>query len=328
MYSFGGFINAFRVMPGAGIAKTLADVQELLRNPDITFIILGSITVLQRDGNPNTQFHADPDGRYTVNSVGMANLGKVAYATKLKEIVAAVHAAGKKLIVSIAAVNSYKEYTELVQLCIDCGVDGIELNFGCPNVLDGGTQHAIPSFDPKNLDMTLAHIQTTLGLSLTIPVWAKISPLIEDHTLIRTVQTGKEIPHEFKLNETLAKEVCEVLNKYAFIKAVICTNTIGGVRVIDEAGEPIIGPNPHNPNAAGGWAGKAIHKVSVAQTKLFKGLVNPDIDLIGAGGVESGNDMEDFIAAGAKAVQVVSKYYTSRDAGIFSQIGGDWFMEN
>ena len=46
LYTVGGFKDAFRVMPGAGIAKTLEDVKRLLANKDITFIILGSITVL------------------------------------------------------------------------------------------------------------------------------------------------------------------------------------------------------------------------------------------------------------------------------------------
>ncbi len=319
-FTYGGFNNAFRVMPGAGIAKTIEDVKALLKNKDITIIVFGSITVLGRNGNDGNQMYIDPKGEFTVNSVGMTNLGKEKYKTVLREIVELVHEAGKKLVVSIAAVQSYKEYSELLQFCIECGADGVELNFGCPNVVDGGTSHAIPSFDPENLRITLEYIENEFGGTVPIPVWVKISPLIHEHTMVRTVASSKPIEYTFALNKDLAKKVCDVLNGFNFIKAVVCCNTIGNVCALDETGKPMIGPNSNNPKNTGGLSGKAVHAISVRQTMFFRANLKPTIDIIGAGGNETGEDMDDFIRAGAAGIQVVSPYYRNKDPFVFSNI--------
>lgn len=327
-FTFGGFTNAFRVMPGAGIAKTVADVERLLKNNDVTIIIVGSITVLQRFGNDGNQMFTDPNGEFTVNSVGMTNLGIEKYGTELRKMVELVHAAGKKLVVSIAAVGSYKEYATLLRFCIKCGADGVELNFGCPNVKDGGTAHAIPSFDPANLRQTLQHIADEFDGEIPIPIWVKISPLIEDNELVRVISVGKPIEYTFRLNEALLKEVCGVINHFSsFIKAVVTTNTIGNVCVLDEAGNPVIGPNKYNPKHTGGLSGKITHNISMEQTGFVRSMLDPEISIISAGGVESGEQMDNYIENGADAVQATSIYYRKdNDPVVWSNIGAEYCM--
>ncbi len=315
-------------MPGAGIAKTLADVERLLKNDDITIIIVGSITVLQRFGNDGNQLFIDPNGEFAVNSVGMTNLGMEKYDTELRKIAELVHAAGKKLVVSVAAVGSYKEYATLLRFCIMCGADGVELNFGCPNVKDNGTAHAIPSFDPANLRITLQHIAKEFDGEIPIPVWVKISPLIEDNTLIRIISVGKPVEYTFRLNKTLATEVCDVLNDFDFIKAVVTTNTIGNVCVLDEKGNPVIGPNKYNPHHTGGLSGKITHNISMEQTGFIRSRLRPEISIISAGGVEDGEQMANFKEVGADAVQATAIYYKrNNDPVVWSDIGAEYTLQ-
>lgn len=326
--NFGGlFGGLFRVMPGAGIAKTLQDVKRLCTNTDISVITLGSITIEPRLGNPGNTFYHDPDWGYTINSVGMTNPGKYEYAKILHNIIQLVHTAEKKLVVSVAAIKDYTEYTELFEMCQACGVDAVELNFGCPNVWDAGTSHAPISFDPTQIKRVLAHIKS--NVSVRIPVWIKISPIILTPTAIRETQTGgisqPYFVKHFTIDRKLLRDIVFAIQPFHFVKAIVSTNTVGQVRILDENHKPVIGPNPQNPSGTGGLAGRSIHDISVEQTQLLREWLPSHIDVIGAGGIENGQSMKDFIDAGAIAVQVVSKYWTTNDPGIFSQIATEFF---
>jgi dihydroorotate dehydrogenase (fumarate) len=313
----------FRVMPGAGIAKNLVDVKRLCENEDIQILLFGSITLLSRTGNPGNIFFVDPFGNYTVNSVGMTNSGLGGYQHTLKEIVNYVHSKGKKIVVSIASVDHVKDYIPLLALVAQSGADGCELNYGCPNVLDGGKQHAIASFNPPVMQTSLSLMKEKFGMFM-IPIWVKLSLLVIVPNALRIVNHG-DTTIDVKLDVELMNKVSKVINDFDFIKAVVCTNTLGSIRVQDEGGKPVLGPNPDNPNLSGGLAGLIIHKYSVEQARLMRHLLNKEIDIIGAGGVINGQTTDDFMKVGTVGVQVVSTYWVKNNPVIFSEIGADYY---
>ncbi len=314
------------IISGGGICKTLFDVEKLLSNIDLHAIEFGSITEKERLGNPGTRIF-DSDERFTVNSVGMQNLGSIKYRTILGDIISKVHAKGKKLIVNVAGVDSLQEYVNLVKLCHIVGADGIVLNFGCPNVLDDGAQHSILSFDPQNLEKVLEMIEQELGSKLTLPVWAKISPLIVAPSTIREIRTNEPLALNVELDTLLLGDITNILARHSFIKGVVCTNTIGNVRVLDRDGMMVIGINPNNPKGIAGLAGRALHPIALEQTKMFRSRLPEYVDIISAGGVYTGEDVLAFENADAKGVQVVSAYFAAKyNPGIFSQIAAERMM--
>ena len=58
---------------------------------------------------------------------------------------------------------------------------------------------------------------------------------------------------------------------------------------------------------------------------MLRGLLNDEIEIIGAGGVSTGKDMLDFMSVGASAVQATSVYWISGDVGCWSQIGAGYY---
>ena len=70
-------------------------------------------------------------------------------------------------------------------------------------------------------------------------------------------------------------------------------------------------------NGLAGLAGPAIRPIGLGQVKQFRELLSKDI--IGVGGVDSGQAVRDYQRVGATAVQVTSAYL-SRGGDIFRQI--------
>ncbi len=68
------------------------------------------------------------------------------------------------------------------------------------------------------------------------------------------------------------------------------------------SGEDKIDPN----DGYGGLSGPAIKQMSLGQIRKFRKLLDPAIDVIGVGGIMSGDDIVEFLDAGAAAVQMTT----------------------
>ena len=84
-------------------------------------------------------------------------------------------------------------------------------------------------------------------------------------------------------------------------------NTIGNAFAVDLAAEmPVI-------SSKGGFAGlsgKAVKYTALANVRKMTELLDPSIDVVGVGGVESGEDAFEMILCGAAAVQVGTCHWT------------------
>ena len=145
------------------------------------------------------------------------------------------------------------------------GVAGIELNISCPNVGKGGLQFAI--------DRDAAGAVTRAVRAATdLPLMVKLSPNVPD---VRPI----------------ARAIAD-----AGADALSAVNTLSGMALRPDRTGPLLG------NVYGGLSGPAIKPVALRIVYEVAQVV--DIPIVAIGGVTSLDDVLDYLAAGAVAVQV------------------------
>lgn len=264
------------LMNGGGCIKTVEQVREAARSL-MGAVVIGSFTVLPRDGNPGNVFWVGE--HEALNSLGMPN-GGIPYLEKhLPEMVSICHDAGKPLIVNVAGFNT-DEYIKLTKVCVGGGADAVELNFGCPNVVTGqGDRKPIPSNNVLIFENILNHINAFLPPSVVL--WVKVS-------------YNPDIQHI----KALAKLVARYSDQ---VKAVTVMNTVPNCMAVNMEGIPRI-----NVGLAG-LSGPAIKSISLGQVWQWKHELHPrEIAVIGVGGISHGEDICDYMQVGASAFQVTT----------------------
>ena len=166
-------------------------------------------------------------------------------------------------------------------------VSALEFNFGCPNTQ--GDHPEIISFSPDVVDKILGLVVFNGWTGK--PVWLKFSPYS---------------------NPSELKRMAGVVNKYARdVKlAVVTCNTFPNA--FSGAGQ--ISPN----DGMAGLSGPAMKPIALGQVKQFRQHLDDEIDVIGVGGIATGDDIVDFLEAGAKAVQITSLAHWAGDPRSFT----------
>lgn len=268
MAQLGGVSMQAPVMNAAcSVAKSVDDVKALA-STGVGMVLVGSITVAPRSGNPEPRWYAG-DG-FALNSFGMPNEGLEFYKATLPEMINIVHEAGKKFALSVAGFNT-AEYVALAQMADTAGVDLLELNFGCPNVSIEGKQKPIVSFDTESLSEIIAAVNEVTN----VPLMVKVSPYSNPAELIR---------------------VAEVINQSKNVAAVVTTNTFPN-GYLSEDGNPVLA------NTFGGVSGAAMKVISLGQVRQFRAALDDAIAVVGVGGIETAEDAQQYFDAGAEVVQ-------------------------
>lgn len=256
------------VMNGAcSVAKSIDDVKALCKTK-VVVVLVGSITVEPRDGNPEPRWYTT--NKFSLNSFGMPNKGMKFYDTELPKMTKHVHSAGKKFALSIAGFST-KEYVALAKMANKTGVDLLELNFGCPNVSINGNQKPIVSFDPNSIKEIIDEVSKVTNISLMI----KLSPYS---------------------NPAELNKVANVINNTNRVAAVVTSNTFPN-GFISSNGQPVIA------NTYGGVSGSAMLPIAIGQVRQFKNALLPHVKVIGVGGIETSEDAKQYFEAGADMVQ-------------------------
>ncbi len=169
------------------------------------------------------------------------------------------------VIVNVAG-ESVGDYVEVVRRLDGVpGVAGIELNISCPNVGKGGLQFAI---DPEAAGSVTAAVRRATDL----PLLVKLSPNVAD---VRPI----------------ARAIAD-----AGADALTAVNTLSGIAVSPARQKPLLG------NIYGGLSGPAIKPVALRIVYEVAQIV--DIPVVAIGGVTELDDVLDYLAVGAVAVQV------------------------
>lgn len=173
---------------------------------------------------------------------------------------------GVSVIGSIFGADS-GEYGALAKKMEGLGVDGIELNLSCPHAKGLGLELGS---DPDQVKDCVGAVKEAVKL----PVFAKLTP----HTP-RIVDLG-----------AAAME--------AKADALVAVNTIRAVSIDIKTGTPVLG------NKIGGYSGPALKPIGVRAVYELRSEL--DIPVIGVGGIMTGEDVVEYLMAGAAAVQIGS----------------------
>ena len=160
-----------------------------------------------------------------------------------------------------------EDYVEVIRTLEDAeGLAGYELNISCPNVKKGGMQFGS---DPAQVAEVVAAARKA---AVRRPLWVKLSPLVADIGLIG------------RAAESAGADALTVANTYPAMA--VDTRTL----------KSLLG------NLTGGLSGPAIKPITLRLVWESKKAVR--IPVIALGGVETVEDVLEYLAVGASAVQV------------------------
>jgi dihydroorotate dehydrogenase (NAD+) catalytic subunit len=175
-------------------------------------------------------------------------------------------------IIANALGNTIDDYVEVCgRLAAAPGVDGVELNISCPNVTEGGIHFAN---DPRQTYAVTAAVRAAIG---RFPLIVKLSPNVTD--IVAFARACQE----------------------AGADAVSLVNTFVGLAIDIERMAPRLA------NVTGGLSGPAIKPL--AQRMVYDVCRNVDIPVIGIGGIMTATDALEYLALGARAIQVGTANY-------------------
>lgn len=162
--------------------------------------------------------------------------------------------------------HTVEEYVEVIRILGDTeGVAAYELNISCPNVARGGLQYGGDS-------VMTAEVVAAARKSARRPLWVKLSPNVTDIAAIA------------RAAEAAGADALTVANTYPAMSVDFRTrrSRLG--------------------NLSGGLSGPAIKPITVRLVQeTFKAVKVP---VIGLGGIESPEDVLEYMVVGASAVQV------------------------
>ena len=177
-----------------------------------------------------------------------------------------------------------EEYCEVIRILEDAeGLAAYELNISCPNVKRGGMQFGN---DPSLVAEVVAAARRVVARR---SVWVKLSPLVTDIGLIA------------KAAEQAGADALTVANTYP---AMSIQPSTGGSRI----GSP-----------TGGLSGPAIKPITLRLVWEVRKAVG--IPIVGLGGIETAEDVLEYLAVGASCVQVGTASFT--DPRVNEKLVGD-----
>lgn len=205
----------------------------------------------------------------------------------LSEKLPELHRLGATVVANVWG-DTEEDYLAVIErLGDDPRIAALELNVSCPNVVKGGVAFGN---DPVGLGALVKKVRAATRLPLVV----KLSPNAGDvvATARAAVDAGAEI--------------------------LSLINTVVGLAIDLEKREPKIG------FTTGGLSGPAIRPIALRMVwEVHRAL--PQVPLFGMGGIETVENVVEFLVAGASAVQVGTANF--RDPGVSARLVGelsDW----
>ncbi|MFN2451748.1 MAG: dihydroorotate dehydrogenase [Candidatus Dormibacteria bacterium] len=168
------------------------------------------------------------------------------------------------------------EYVQCARRLEVAGVAGLELNISCPNIAHGMDFGR----DPEAAARLVAAVRRATDMALVV----KLSPNVADIAAIARAVEG------------------------AGADAISAVNTFVGSKIHAHTGRPVL------PRGTGGMSGPAIRPLAVAAVAAVRAAVR--IPVVGIGGIMSGPDAREHLAAGAAAIQVGTANFVHPDAAL------------
>lgn len=221
-------------------------------------VVTKSLGLHPRNGHKNPTLIELDFG--VLNAMGLPNPGVEEFSVSIREL-------KEKKIPVVASFfgASIEEFKEAARILNNAGVDALELNCSCPNVVD---EMGMLGADPVNTEAVTRAVKDVVDL----PVFVKLSPNVTD---IVSIASAAE---------------------RGGADAITATNTLKGIVVDIDAKHPIL------TNITGGISGPALKPVALRCVwDIYKAV---HIPIIGSGGITSWKDAVEYILCGATALEI------------------------
>lgn len=260
------FANPF--MNASGVhCMTVSELAELDHSAAGAFITK-SCTLAERAGNPEPRYFDVPLG--SINSMGLPNLG-FSYYLDYALAYEKANEGKQPLFFSIAGM-SVAENLEMLVMIENSAFNGItELNLSCPNV--PGKPQLAYDFDATFdlLKQVFARFKKPLGIKL---------------------------PPYFDFAHF--DQMAAILNQFP-LTYVNSINSIGNGLYIDPKSDSVV-IKPKD--GFGGLGGEYVKPTALANVRAFYTRLNPEIKIIGTGGIRNGQDAYEHLLCGATMLQI------------------------
>ena len=155
------------------------------------------------------------------------------------------------------------------------GVVAVEVNLSCPN-LEEGTMFALRP-------AAAAGVVSAVRAAVDVPIGAKLSPNSED--IVAAARAVVDAGADF----------------------VVLTNTVWGLGIDLETRSPKLSGN------VGGYSGPPLKPIALRC--VWEVAAALDVPIVGCGGVRSGDDVVEYLLAGASAVAIGSAHFAAPRIG-------------
>jgi dihydroorotate dehydrogenase (NAD+) catalytic subunit len=259
------------LMTASGCAANGKELHRFFDIAELGAFVTKTVMADPRSGRGTPRMAETPSGM--LNSIGLQGPGVEAFA---REDLVWLKSVGARVLASIAG-NTAEEYAAVAAVlrrspAIEAVV-GVEVNISCPNVANRGLVFAC---DPLASATVIGLVRESLPRD--IPIFAKLSPDVTDIVEIAgaCVKAGAD--------------------------GLTMINTLLGMVIDTDLLRPQVA------GVTGGLSGPAIRPIAVrAIWQVHAAMLDariPAAPIIGVGGVRTGDDALQLVAAGASAIQV------------------------
>ncbi|STD06581.1 Dihydroorotate dehydrogenase B (NAD(+)), catalytic subunit [Dermatophilus congolensis] len=271
------------VMTASGCASNGRELHNFFDVSALGAFVTKTVLADPRSGRGTPRMAETPSGM--LNSIGLQGPGIEAFCEKDLAWLASV---GTQALVSVGG-NDAREYAQVAQTLLACehagAVAGIELNISCPNVANRGLVFAC---DPVSAAEVTERVRRVVGE--TVPLFVKLSADVTD-----LVEIARSVVH-------------------AGADGLTMINTLLGIEI------DTVRMHPHLAGVTGGLSGPAVRPVGVRAVWQVANAMRdgriPPRPIIGVGGVRTGADALQYLAAGAAAVQVGTAVFNDPHAPV------------
>ncbi len=259
----------------AGLDKNGAHI-DALGNLGFGFVEVGTVTPLPQPGNPKPRMFRLPRANALINRLGFNNLGLDAFIQNVQQ--SQWRANG-----GILGLNIGKNAATPIEEAVNDYLLGL--------------QGVYPHADYITVNISSPNTQNLRALQGQDELAGLLGPLRDKRQQLAD-QHGKRVPLVVKIAPDLDTEqidiIADLLPLYD-IDGVIATNTTlsrDAVQGLPQADQ------------AGGLSGPPVHELSLAVIARLRQQLGSAFAIIGVGGIASGQQAQEKIAAGANAIQL------------------------